>query len=266
MKERRACIIGNWKMHGSAQMIRTFFAEFFAALASHPAALSGIEWVICPPFVYLPHILENLHQLNNLTHTVSGSLGAQNTYSEATGAFTGEVAPEMLRDIGCQWVIVGHSERRTLFYEDNTRIARKFLAAYDAGLFPVLCVGETRAERETGKTWEVIQRQLEAVFAIAPIESLTTAVIAYEPVWAIGTGLTATPEQAEAVHLAIRDWIAKRDPCLAATARLLYGGSVKADNAAGLFAMPNIDGALVGGASIIAQEFFDIVKSAKARI
>ena len=190
-------------------------------------------------------------------------LGAQDTFCEKKGAYTGEVAAAMLKEVGCQYVLVGHSERRTLFLESDALVAKKFKAAYDAGLSPVLCVGETRAEREAGDTLVVIQRQLDAVFDIVELACFNSAIIAYEPVWAIGTGLTATPQQAEEVHAAIRARIAAKDEQLALEIRLLYGGSVNAANASSLFSQPNIDGGLVGGASLDPQAFFDICHCVK---
>lgn len=220
--------------------------------------LDFMDIVICPPTVYLQALHQEL--------ACNLQLGAQNTFCEEQGAYTGEVSPLMLKEVGCQYVLVGHSERRTLFLESDAFVAKKFKAAYDAGLSPVLCVGETRAEREAGQTLAVIQAQLEAVVELAGWTCFNNAIIAYEPVWAIGTGLTASPLEAEEVHAAIRKYIVAANPKLALEIRLLYGGSVKASNAVELFSQPNIDGGLVGGASTDPQAFFDICHCVKGII
>jgi triosephosphate isomerase len=212
--------------------------------------------VVCPPFVHLADVGRQL----------AGSrlvLGAQDVCAEEPGAHTGEIAASMLADAGCRYVIVGHSERRALYGEDDALVARKFQAAQRHGLVPVLCVGETLAERERGATREVVLRQLDAVLAAAGEGAFTTAVVAYEPVWAIGTGRTATPGQAQEVHALIRVRIAEKDARIAASLRVLYGGSVKADNAGLLFAMPDVDGGLIGGASLKAEEFTAICRAAE---
>jgi triosephosphate isomerase len=183
--------------------------------------------------------------------------------AEASGAYTGEVSAAMLRDVGCQYVITGHSERRSLYGEDDVRVARKFAAAQVRGLVPILCVGEQLSERESGHTEQVINRQLDAVLALTGIASFERAVIAYEPVWAIGTGRNATPEQAQEVHAALRARLARQDARIAAGLRLLYGGSVKAGNARELFAQPDVDGGLIGGASLKAEEFLNILAAAR---
>lgn len=249
---RKPCVVANWKMQGSLQMLSALIGDLLQG--SQTVEFNKMDVVLCPPFPYLQAVEKRIQ---------SGPfrLGAQNAYCEYKGAFTGEVSPEMLVDVGCSYVIIGHSERRELFFETDALIARKFLAAYHVGLTPILCVGETLAEREHGKTFEVVQRQLAAVLTIASLSTLAGALIAYEPVWAIGTGLTATPEQAEAVHEYIRGWLAKQDAQIASQVRILYGGSVNAANASGLFAMPNIDGGLIGGASLKAQEFLSICQS-----
>ncbi|MGH8402705.1 MAG: triose-phosphate isomerase, partial [Gammaproteobacteria bacterium] len=189
-------------------------------------------------------------------------LGAQDVCAEDDGAHTGEVSGAMLRDLDCRYVIVGHSERRALYGETDLLVARKFMAAQKAGLTPILCVGETLAERQRGETRMVVARQLDAVLDAAGVSAFAKAVVAYEPVWAIGTGKTASPEQAQEVHAFIRDSVRARDARIAAGIRLLYGGSVKASNAAELFRMPDIDGGLVGGASLEAREFLAICKAA----
>ena len=189
-------------------------------------------------------------------------LGAQNLSEHAEGAFTGEVAPSMLRDVGCTHVLVGHSERRSLYGESDAIVAAKFVAAQVAGLVPVLCVGETLAEREAGLTQEVVDRQLAAVLDAAGVAAMRQAVVAYEPVWAIGTGRTASPAQAQAVHAGIRAVLAAHDPDVAAGVRILYGGSVKPQGAEELFRQPDIDGGLVGGAALVAGDFLAICRAA----
>ncbi len=210
---------------------------------------------VFPPFVYLQETARLLKD--------SGlELGAQDVCAEAAGAFTGEVSAAMLKDVGCHYVIVGHSERRALYHEDDHLVARKFLAAQSQGLVPILCVGETLAEREAGKTEAVVARQLDAVLALMTPAVFEKAVLAYEPVWAIGTGKNATPAQAQEVHAFLRAKVAARDARIAADLRILYGGSVKAANAAELFEMPDVDGGLVGGASLKADEFGRICSAA----
>lgn len=253
-------IVANWKMQGSLSKNKALVLGILEKLKSNTttSAETEIECVLCPPAVYLPQVAELLagQQIK---------LGAQNAYCEPSGAYTGEIAPEMLQEIGCTYVILGHSERRTLFFETDELIARKFGAAYHAGLTPILCVGETHAEREAGSTFEVVARQINAVLNTVPIAAWEKAVIAYEPVWAIGTGLTATPEVAQAVHAFIRQCLAKKVPQCATSTRILYGGSVKRDNALSLFNEPDIDGGLIGGASLNAEEFVKICMSARVK-
>jgi triosephosphate isomerase len=201
--------------------------------------------------VYLPEVIAALHDTDI-------GVGAQNVSEQQQGAYTGEVSADMLRDIGCRYAIVGHSERRTLYGENDEQVAAKFMAAQAEGLVPILCVGETLAQREQGETLTVINSQLDAVIQAAGIKAVCSAVIAYEPVWAIGTGKTATAEQAQEVHQAIRQQLGANGE----GTRVLYGGSVKAANAAELFAQPDIDGALVGGASLNSAEFGEICKLA----
>ena len=238
-------------MHGTR-------AENSALVAAIVQALSGeenVEVVVCPPFVYLADVVRAVKD-------TSVAVGAQNVCAEPMGAFTGEVAAAMLRDIGCRYVIVGHSERRQIYREDDALVARKFLAVQLQKLTPILCVGETLEERERAQTEQVIARQLDAVLAVAGVAALAQAVIAYEPVWAIGTGKNATPEQAQAVHAFIRGRLARQDAKIAGAIRVLYGGSVKAANAGELFAMPDVDGGLVGGASLKGEEFMRICAAA----
>jgi triosephosphate isomerase len=249
---RRQIIAGNWKMHGSRAENAALVEAIVQKLPS-----KGAEVWVCPPFTYLADV----------SRALAGSqisLGAQNVCAEAQGAFTGEVSAAMLRDVGCAGVIVGHSERRAIYGESDELVARKFAAALAAGLVPILCVGELLAEREANRTFEVVDRQLDAVLALSGVEAFSRAVIAYEPVWAIGTGRTATPAQAEEVHAHIRARIAARDAKIAGLVRIQYGGSVKAANAAELFSMPNVDGGLIGGASLKAEEFLAIVSAARA--
>ena len=220
------------------------------------ANLESVDCVICPPFVYLAEIAR-------LLRDTTVKLGAQTLCAEASGAYTGEVSAAMLKDVGCRYVIVGHSERRSLFGEDDALVARKFAAAQSRSLLPILCVGEQLAEREAGCSYEVVGRQLEAVVALTGIGSFAHAVVAYEPVWAIGTGRTASPQQAQEVHAFIRQRLALRDAKIAADLQILYGGSVKAGNARELFAQSDVDGGLIGGASLKAEEFLSIVAAAR---
>jgi triosephosphate isomerase len=232
-------VAGNWKMNGS----NAANAELVDGIIAGMPKSETVELLVCPPFPYLAAMAAKL----------SGTgiaLGAQNVSQHESGAYTGETAPSMLSDVGCQYVIVGHSERRAIMGESSETIAAKFQAAQDAGLKPVLCVGETQGEREGKQTEAVVDEQLNAVLDAAGIEALQNAVIAYEPVWAIGTGLTATPEQAQ------------RNQDVADTVRILYGGSVKGDNAAGLFGKPDIDGGLIGGASLKPADFLAIAEAA----
>jgi triosephosphate isomerase len=248
---RQPLVAGNWKMHGS----RAENAALVSSLLDRLPAQRAAEVMVCPPFVYL---LET----GRLLKDSAVGLGAQSLCAESQGAFTGEVSGAMLRDVGCRYVLVGHSERRQLFGEHDALVARKFVAAQGQGLAPVLCVGETLEEREGGRTSEVVARQLDAVLAVTGIAAFGSAVIAYEPVWAIGTGRNATPEQAQEVHAMIRGRVASLDARIGASVRILYGGSVKAANARELFAMPDIDGGLVGGASLKGGEFAQICAAA----
>lgn len=245
---RKKLVAGNWKMHGS-------LTENAALLAAIKPALAGIDAAVCVPFPYLA-------QAQAALAGSSIAWGAQNVSEQAKGAFTGEVSVSMLLDFGCRYVIVGHSERRSLYGESDELVAKKYIAAQAAGLTPILCVGESLAERESGVTEAVVARQLDAVIQAAGVASLAKAVVAYEPVWAIGTGKTASPEQAQAVHAFIRGKIAALDADVANGLVIQYGGSVKAANAAELMAQPDIDGGLIGGASLIADEFIAICRAA----
>ncbi|MGB7739068.1 MAG: triose-phosphate isomerase [Steroidobacteraceae bacterium] len=248
---RQPLVAGNWKMHGS----RAENASLVSGLLDLLQPGKRAEILLCPPFPYLM-------ETGRLLKDSGVALGAQSVCAESQGAFTGEVSAAMLKDVGCHYVLVGHSERRQLFGESNALVARKFVAAQGQGLVPVLCVGETLDEREGDQTTNVVSRQLEAVLAVTGVQALAKAVIAYEPVWAIGTGRTASPEQAQEVHAMIRAKVAERDGTIGGSVRILYGGSVKASNARELFAMPDIDGGLVGGASLKADEFARICAGA----
>jgi triosephosphate isomerase len=248
---RQPLVAGNWKMHGS----RAENASLVSALLDLVQPGKRAEILLCPPFPYLS-------ETGRLLKDSGVALGAQSVCAEAQGAFTGEVSAAMLKDVGCTYVLVGHSERRQLFGESDDLVARKFVAAQSQGLIPVLCVGETLDERERGQTLNVVSRQLEAVLSVSGVRSLGKAVIAYEPVWAIGTGRTASSEQAQEVHATIRAKVAGLDATIGGSVRILYGGSVKASNAQELFAMPDIDGGLVGGASLKADEFARICAGA----
>ncbi len=245
-------VAGNWKMNGSLSSIQELLTGIKQGIGTIG---EGVECAVFPPFVYLAEV-------ERLLSGTAIRWGAQNVSEQPPGAFTGEVATAMLLDFRCTYAIVGHSERRTLYGETDAVVARKFAAARKAGLIPVLCIGELLEERERGVTEEVVGRQLDAVLELEGIEGIKDGVIAYEPVWAIGTGKTATPEQAQEVHAFIRSRLALHDTAIAAATRILYGGSVKGSNAAELFAMPDIDGGLVGGASLNAQEFLTIARGA----
>jgi triosephosphate isomerase len=250
---RKKFIAGNWKMNTTAAQ----GVELATALAKAVGSSSDVEVAVCPPAVYLSAI----------GAAIKGSaigLGAQNCHHEAKGAFTGEVAPAMLVDIGCKYVILGHSERRQLFHETNADVNKKTLAALAAGLTPIVCVGESLAERQANRTSEVVREQVEGSLAGLTGEQVLKLVIAYEPIWAIGTGVVATPEQAEAVHADLRSLLTSRYTAAVADAvRIQYGGSVNAENAATLLSQPNIDGALVGGASLKADGFLAIIQGAR---
>jgi len=250
---RRPFIAGNWKMN----LNRADSVKLAVALAEKVGPNSAVEVAVCPPSVYLDAVAA----------AVKGSavgVGAQNAYHEPKGAFTGELSAAMLVDIGCKYVILGHSERRHILRESNQDVNRKVRAALAAGLTPIVCVGELLAERDAGQTRDIVQEQLSGSLAGLSEADVAKIVIAYEPVWAIGTGRTATPAQAEEVHADLRRMLATRyNPEVAVAVRIQYGGSVKADNAAELLAQPNVDGALVGGASLDAAGFLAIVGSAK---
>lgn len=239
-------------MNGTRMQAR----QLVQVIADGVHKLGSIEIVVCPPFILIPVVAEALTKGNGVT------LGAQNISSERIGAFTGEISGAMLREYGCRYTIVGHSERRSLYSEDDEIVARKFVAAIEQELVPILCVGETLEQREAGQTEVVVARQLDAVLAGSGVGAFARAVIAYEPVWAIGTGRTATPQQAQAVHAFIRSKLAALDDVVAENVRILYGGSVKGSNAQELFQEADIDGGLIGGASLDADEFLTICRAA----
>lgn len=252
--QRRRIIAGNWKMNGNLQTnwdlldkiaeYRDSQEELIPEDSDPKECMSTC--IIFPPAVYI-------HQTSDILEDSPVQWGAQNVSQHADGAYTGEISVSMLKDLKCDYALIGHSERRTLFGETNEIVGQKFQVVQESGLTPILCVGETLAERESGRAEAVLAEQL------AVITNWKNSVIAYEPVWAIGTGVTATPEQAQAMHVWIRQCVAKKDPVIAEKISILYGGSVKASNAESLFAMPDIDGALVGGASLNADEFIAIL-------
>jgi triosephosphate isomerase len=255
---RRPLVAGNWKMHGTRAQAEILLDGILPGLG----AVKQAEVVICPPFILIPLVAEKIAGARTKIKTDIG-WGGQNLSAHEPGAYTGEISGVMLRDYGCNYVIVGHSERRALFGEDDRLVAQKFQRAQASGLTPILCVGETLAEREAGQTETVVMRQLDAVLVSAGIAGFKNAVVAYEPVWAIGTGKNAEPPQAQAVHQFIRAKLAQEDPQIAAGLRILYGGSVKAANAKALFAQNDIDGGLIGGASLRADEFLKICGAAE---
>lgn len=248
---RRPMVAGNWKMHGT----RASVAELIGGL-NRQALSADVDVAVFPVSVHLGQVVEGLSG-------VAVSIGAQDCAVQAgQGALTGEVSSEQLHDVGCKLVLIGHSERRLILGDSEEQVVSKFAAAQAAGLVPVLCVGETLEQRQAGETLAVVERQLASVIDALGVAALSNAVVAYEPVWAIGTGLTASPEQAQDVHAAIRARVAGKDADVAGALRILYGGSVKAANAAELFGMPDIDGGLVGGASLNADEFGAICRAA----
>jgi triosephosphate isomerase (TIM) len=248
---RRKLVAGNWKMHST----RASAEALVRALAA--ARIDGVEVVVFPPFVYLAELVAQ-------RRTDSLAIGAQDVSEHAQGAYTGEVAAAMLKDVGVTHVLVGHSERRQYHGETSARVAAKFAQAQAAGLTPVLCVGETLDQRDAGATEAIIAEQLDAVTGKSGIAAFAAAVVAYEPVWAIGTGRTATPVQAQAVHAFIRGKLAAVDATIASSLRILYGGSVKPANAAELFAQADVDGGLIGGASLVAEDFLAICAAARS--
>lgn len=251
---RTYLVAGNWKMHGSVAMT----AELIAGIRDGLGAAPKVEALVCPPFPYLAAAAQAIGG-------ASLALGAQNlSDQEKQGAYTGEVLGTMLAELGCGYVIVGHSERRAYYGETDAVVARKTAVAQGQGLVPIVCVGESLAEREAGETAAVISRQLDAVLDGCGVAAFGKVVVAYEPVWAIGTGRTASPEQAQEVHALIRARVAARDAKIAASLRILYGGSVKPDNAAAIFSQADVDGGLIGGAALKAADFLAICAAAQA--
>jgi triosephosphate isomerase len=250
---RKPFIGGNWKMNtngsGAVDLAKSIVQKC-------ESVLDKVDVSVCPPFVYLSAV-------KNALGSSKVGLGAQDVYFEAKGAFTGEISCQMLKDVGCKNVLIGHSERRHVIKETNELINKKLIAAIDAGLFPIFCVGELLEERKAQKTKQVVKEQIQKGMAGISVEKAKAVTIAYEPVWAIGTGINATPEQAQEVHLMIRQLIAGMyNKGFAEQLRIQYGGSAKADNAAQLMAQPDVDGLLVGGASLKVDEFAAIVKAA----
>jgi triosephosphate isomerase len=246
---RQSLVVGNWKMNGTRASAELLAKGIIAGLGSNNAGIA-----VCVPYVYLASIGE-------LVNNTRLALGAQNVADKPSGAFTGEISAAMLSELNCKYAIVGHSERRSYYGDTNESVAARFCQAQEKGIIPILCVGETLEQREQDQTFSVINEQLEAVINLAGIASFNTAVIAYEPVWAIGTGKTASDEQAQEVHQYIRKYIAAKDQAIAEKIQILYGGSAKPENAKGLFAMPDIDGGLIGGASLDAESFLKIYHS-----
>ena len=251
---RARLVAGNWKMHGN----RASNQALLDAVVVGMSGISGVECAVCVPYPYLAEAAVQLAR----TVVVCA---AQNVSEHAQGAYTGEVSGAMLAEFDCRYVLVGHSERRQIFVETDVQVAAKFVAAQAAGIAPILCLGETLDERDAGRTESTVARQLDAVLDQAGVVALAKSVLAYEPVWAIGTGRNATPEQAQEVHAFLRGRIAARNAQVAARLRILYGGSVKPANAKALFSMPDIDGGLVGGASLAADDFLAIVRAAELK-
>jgi triosephosphate isomerase (TIM) len=247
---RRKLVAGNWKMHGT--LVQN--AALLDAVRGGMDTMPGVDCAVCVPFPYLAQVQQKLSGSNV-------KWGAQDVHQLDKGAYTGEVSAPMLRDFACSYVIVGHSERRAYYGESSHLVAEKHMAVQQAGLIPILCVGESLQQRESGVTENVVAEQLDALITLGGVQALRNAVVAYEPVWAIGTGKTATSAQAQAVHAFIRQRIASQDSQIASGLCILYGGSVKANNAAELFAMQDIDGGLIGGASLVADEFLAICRA-----
>lgn len=251
---RQPLVAGNWKMNGDNASTESLVN----GIISGRDDVTNAEVLICPPYILIPRAASVLERRG----AANIAIGAQDLDINANGAYTGQISASMLKDAGCSYVIVGHSERRSIYGETDADVAEKFKVAQAGGLIPVVCVGETLAEREANETESVVARQLDAVIDAAGVEALADSVIAYEPVWAIGTGMTATPEQAQDVHAFIRNRIAGLNADVAAGVRILYGGSMKPDNAESLIGMADIDGGLIGGASLDAESFLGICKAA----
>jgi len=248
---RTRLVAGNWKMHGSRETNRRLLSGVLAGVAQ----AGKVDIAVCVPYPYLGQVAEALAD-------TQVAWGAQNVSEHAQGAYTGEVSAAMLAEFGCRYVIVGHSERRQIYGESDAQVAAKFAAVQAAGMLPIVCVGETLEERDAGQTERTVARQIDAVLAAGASDALAKAVLAYEPVWAIGTGRNATPQQAQDVHAFLRARVAARDRGVAQALRILYGGSVKPANAGAIFAMPDVDGGLIGGASLVASDFLAIAAAA----
>ena len=248
---RRSLVVGNWKMNGSVVMTDDLLTGLKEGVVR---SLSAVDVVVCPPFLYIPLAVQMLAG-------TTIEVGAQNLNIHKPGAYTGEIAAEMLKEQRCGYVIVGHSERRALYGESSDLVAQKVKAAMAAELKPIVCVGETLEERERGDTGRVVREQLMSVLDLNGVDIFPFAIVAYEPVWAIGTGRSASPDQAQEVHALIRESIAELNPGVADHTRLLYGGSVKPENAQGIFSSPDIDGGLIGGAALVASDFLAICAS-----
>jgi len=248
---RKPLVAGNWKMNGSSESNQSLINGILEGINQ----VSDVDVLVCPPYVYISQVAQ-------LLEGSTVALGGQDVAKEESGAHTGKISVSMLTDVGCKYVIIGHSERRPYYHDRAEVVAEKFIAAQKGGMIPILCVGELLEEREAGQTEAVVKEQLQGVVAHTGIKALENAVIAYEPVWAIGTGKTATPQQAQDVHAFIRNLIRKEDNDVAENLRILYGGSVKAANAKELFSQSDIDGGLIGGASLAADEFIAICQAA----
>jgi triosephosphate isomerase len=247
---RQVMVAGNWKMNGSSESVK----ELIAGIKQGMDSVANTEVVVCPPAVYIPLV-------SGVADDSAIKVGSQNICDEDKGAFTGEISGDMLKDIGCEYAIVGHSERRALYGESDELVAKRFAAARRNGIKPIFCIGETLEEREAGITNDVCARQIDAVLDLEGVEALADAVIAYEPVWAIGTGKVATPEQAQEVHAFIRGKIAALNADIAEGLQILYGGSMNPGNAKELIGQPDIDGGLIGGASLKAEDFLAICQA-----
>jgi triosephosphate isomerase len=246
---RQSLVVGNWKMNGTQASAEALAKGILAGLNE-----SAVKIAICIPYVHLANV-------SKIVKDTPLALGAQNVADKASGAYTGEISAAMLKEFDCRYALVGHSERRSYYGDTNETVAARFMQAQSQGIVPILCIGETLEQREQEQTFPIVEEQLEAVINQAGIKAFADAVIAYEPVWAIGTGKTATDEQAQEVHHYIRKYLAAKDAVIAENLTILYGGSAKPDNAKGLFAMPDIDGGLIGGASLESDSFLKIYQS-----
>jgi len=247
---RKILIAGNWKMNGSISMVETLIN----GVVEGSKSLSNVQMAVCPPFIYIPLV-------TSITKDSSVAVGSQNVSTQASGAYTGETSISMVKDFACEYSIIGHSERRTLYGDTDEVVAEKFKVVKEAGLKPMFCIGETLEERESNVTEDVLKRQIDAITKLNGKDAFTDCVIAYEPVWAIGTGKTATPEQAQETHAFIRNYLAQSNANNAASVQILYGGSMNPTNAANLLSQEDIDGGLIGGASLKADDFMAICQA-----